>query len=115
MLQLIDAVFVVGIDRAPADKAVRVLLDEACDQLLVGVDAAKRRLDAKHDHLVGFGRCFEKLLRTRVESVGLRDVATGEVNVGRQLHLGALGLPCELDEFVRQMIREPHQICMRIK
>ena len=115
VVQLLDAVRIVGIDRAPADETVRVLMDKLGDQFLVCVDATEWRLDAKHNHLVRFGCGVQKLFWPRIKRVGLRSVAARKIDVRRELHLRTLGLPRELNEFIGKMFRVPHQVGMGIK
>ena len=92
-----------------------MLLDEAGDQLLVGIDAAERSSNAKDDDPIGVLGGGEQLIGGRVEGILLLNIAAGEIHVRRKFHFGLLCLPGELDELVRKMVRIPHQVGVRVE
>ena len=115
MFQLLHAVGVVRIHRAPANEAVIVLLHEVGNQLLICLDATERRPDAEHDDSIHRGSGFEQLFGRRIESVFLRRVAPGKIHIFRESHLRPLRLQRKLHKLIGQMIRVPHQVGMRVK
>jgi len=108
--QLLDAVGVVRVDRAPAGEPVRVLAHEVGDQLLRHVDAGEGRSQAEDDHPVAVTRRLQQRLGPGVEGVLRVVVVTGEVDVGRQPQLRPLRRQRRADELLGEMIRVPAEV-----